>query len=136
MCIGVELRKYKTIWSMKCDLQKSVWNIAFKSTCDILESELAENTNFEFDDVKLWYEPRGAIIDLSDSSVSTYDAHDGNKTIKCTPKWYFISDESSEAELHMINYITVDCVTGEIEVFFPGWNFLFPIICIKLNVNH
>ena len=94
--------------------------ISFKGACDILESELAENTNFEFDDVKLWYEPRGTIIDLSDSSVSTYDAHDGNKTIKCTPKWYFISDESSEAELHMINYITVDCVTGEIEVFFPG----------------
>ena len=93
--------------------------ISFKDACDILESELAENTNFEFDDVKLWYEPRGTIIDLSDSSVSTYDAHDGNKTIKCTPKWYFISDESSEADLHMINYITVDCVTGEIEVFFP-----------------
>ena len=64
-----------------------------------MESELAENTNFEFDDVKLWYEPRGTIIDLSDSSVSTYDAHDGNKTIKCTPKWYFISDESSEARV-------------------------------------
>ena len=95
--------------------------ISFKGACDILESQLAENMTLEFDDMKLWYEPRGSFIDLSDPSISTYEAHDGNKTIKCTPKWFFISDNDEDSNLHhAINYVTVDCVTGEIEVFFPG----------------
>ncbi len=76
-----------------------------------MESELAENTNFKFDDVKLWYEPRSSIGVLEEA----------NKNIKCTPKWFFISDNEEDSGLHhAINYVTVDCVTGEIEVFFPG----------------
>ncbi|MDE6149279.1 MAG: hypothetical protein K2F81_04185, partial [Ruminococcus sp.] len=90
--------------------------ISFKSACDILEEELASNVSMEFDDVKLWYEPRGTILD-----ATTEDGFDGAKTTKCTPKWFFISDNEEDSGLwHAINYVTVDCVTGEIEVFFPG----------------
>ena len=64
----------------------------------------------EFDDVKLWYEPRGTILD-----ATSEDGFDGTKTIKCTPKWYFISDEEN-GDFHGISYVTVDCVTGEVEV--------------------
>ena len=88
--------------------------ISFKGACDILEEELASNVSMEFDDVKLWYEPRGTILD-----ATTEDGFDGSKTTKCTPKWFFISDSADESD-HTINYVTVDCVTGEIEVFFPG----------------
>ena len=63
-----------------------------------------------FDDVKLWYEPRGTILD-----ATTEDGFDGTKTIKCTPKWFFIIDEE-DGEWHGISYITVDCSTGEVEV--------------------
>ena len=84
--------------------------ISFKGACDILETELAENMTLEFDDVKLWYEPRGKILD-----ATSEDGFDGTKTIKCTPKWYFISDEEN-GDFHGISYVTVDCVTGEIEV--------------------
>ena len=90
--------------------------ISFKGACDILEEELAPNVSMEFDDVKLWYEPRGTILD-----ATTEDGFDGSKTTKCTPKWFFISDNEEDSGLyHAINYVTVDCVTGEIEVFFPG----------------
>ena len=90
--------------------------ISFKGACDILEEELASNVRMEFDDVKLWYEPRGTILD-----ATTEDGFDGSKTTKCTPKWFFISDNEEDSGLyHAINYVTVDCVTGEIEVFFPG----------------
>ena len=85
--------------------------ISFKGACDILEEELASNVSMKFDDVKLWYEPRSSIGVLEES----------NKNIKCTPKWFFISDNEEDSGLyHAINYVTVDCVTGEIEVFFPG----------------
>ena len=85
--------------------------ISFKGACDILEEELAPNVSMEFDDVKLWYEPRSSIGVLEEA----------NKNIKCTPKWFFISDNEEDSGLyHAINYVTVDCVTGEIEVFFPG----------------
>ena len=90
--------------------------ISFKGACDILEEELASNVSMEFDDVKLWYEPRGTILD-----ATSEDGFDGSKTTKCTPKWFFISDNDEDSNLHhAINYVTVDCVTGEIEVFFPG----------------
>ena len=90
--------------------------VSFKGACDILEEELAPNVSMEFDDVKLWYEPRGTILD-----ATTEDGFDGSKTTKCTPKWFFISDNEEDSGLyHAINYVTVDCVTGEIEVFFPG----------------
>ena len=90
--------------------------ISFKGACDILEEELASNVSMEFDDVKLWYEPRGTILDATKE-----DGFDGTKTTKCTPKWFFISDNDEDSNLHhAINYVTVDCVTGEIEVFFPG----------------
>ena len=90
--------------------------ISFKGACDILEEELASNVSMEFDDVKLWYEPRGTILD-----ATTEDGLDGSKTTRCTPKWFFISDNEEDSGLHhAINYVTVDCVTGEIEVFFPG----------------
>ena len=90
--------------------------ISFKGACDILEEELASNVSMEFDDVKLWYEPRGTILD-----ATSEEGFDGSKTTKCTPKWFFISDNDDDSNLyHAINYVTVDCVTGEIEVFFPG----------------
>ena len=90
--------------------------ISFKGACDILEEELASNVSMEFDDVKLWYEPRGTILD-----ATSEDGFDGSKTTRCTPKWYFISDNDDDSNLyHAINYVTVDCVTGEVEVFFPG----------------
>ena len=90
--------------------------ISFKGACDILEEELASNVSMEFDDVKLWYEPRGTILD-----ATSEDGFDGSKTTRCTPKWFFISDNDDDSNLHhAINYVTVDCVTGEIEVFFPG----------------
>ena len=90
--------------------------ISFKGACDILEEELASNVSMEFDDVRLWYEPRGTILD-----ATSEDGFDGSKTTKCTPKWFFISDNDDDSNLHhAINYVTVDCVTGEIEVFFPG----------------
>ena len=90
--------------------------ISLKGACDILESQLAENMTLEFDDVKLWYEPRGTILD-----ATSEDGFDGSKTTRCTPKWFFISDNDDDSNLHhAINYVTVDCVTGEIEVFFPG----------------
>ena len=90
--------------------------ISFKGACDILEEELASNVSMEFDDVKLWYEPRGTILD-----ATREDGFDGTKTTKCTPKWYFVSDSEEDKEVYYsFNYVTVDCVTGEIEVFFPG----------------
>ena len=39
--------------------------------------------------------------------------------ICCTPKWYFIIDDKQPTGLHAINYVTVDCVTGEIYVLIP-----------------
>ena len=84
--------------------------ISFKSACGILETELAENMTLEFDDVKLWYEPRGTILD-----AISEDGFDGTKTIKCTPKWFFVMDEE-DGGWHGISYITVDCSTGEVEV--------------------
>ena len=84
--------------------------ISFKGACDILETELAENMTLEFDDVKLWYEPRGTILD-----ATSEDGFDGSKTIKCTPKWFFVMDEE-DGGWHGISYITVDCSTGEVEV--------------------
>ncbi|MDE6149156.1 MAG: hypothetical protein K2F81_03550, partial [Ruminococcus sp.] len=84
--------------------------VSFKSACDILESKFAENMTLEFDDVKLWYEPRGTILD-----ATTENGFDGTKTIKCTPKWFFIIDEE-DGGWHGISYITVDCSTGKIEV--------------------
>ncbi|MGN1114678.1 MAG: hypothetical protein ACI4RC_06100 [Oscillospiraceae bacterium] len=85
--------------------------ISFKSACDILERDLAPNYSVDFDDVKLWYEPRGQMSDES----NPYDKV-GNLPIKCTPKWYFIVDEESD-KFHSISYITVDCVTGDIQVY-------------------
>ena len=84
--------------------------ISFKGACDILEEELASNVSMEFDDVKLWYEPRGTILD-----ATREDGFDGTKTIKCTPKWFFVMDEE-DGGWHGISYITVDCSTGEVEV--------------------
>ena len=84
--------------------------ISFKGACDILEEELASNVSMEFDDVKLWYEPRGTILD-----ATTENGFDGTKTIKCTPKWFFVMDEE-DGGWHGISYITVDCSTGEVEV--------------------
>lgn len=49
---------YKTIDKTKLDNV-----VSFKSACDILENELSSNMNIEFDDVKLWYEPRGKELD-------------------------------------------------------------------------
>lgn len=90
--------------------------LTFKGACDMLESQLADNINLELDDVKLWYEPVGD-RQLMKDGVSEYDSFDGSKTVKCTPKWYFIS--YTEDSQYTANYVTVDCVTGEVEVFLP-----------------
>ena len=81
--------------------------ISFKSACDILERELADYVRFKFDTVMLMYEPRGEAL----SSETTAPG-----TVSCTPKWFFISDSSFSSGLHSINYVTVDCSDGSVEV--------------------
>ncbi len=82
--------------------------ITFKGACDILESELSDNVHYDFDSVQLMYEPYGyEVVDYSEAP----------KNITCTPKWYFIINKiEEESGMHMINYITVDVKTGEINV--------------------
>ena len=84
--------------------------ISFRSACDILERELAENVRFRFDTVLLMYEPRG-------ESLSSEMTDPG--AVKCIPKWFFISDSSSQSGEHSINYVTVDCRDGTVEVVMP-----------------
>lgn len=86
--------------------------ISFKSACDILENNLADNMNLEFKDIKLWYEPRGKYLSSEDT--------DPPENIKCTPKWYFISENTIDGYLHTIEYITVDCQNGDIHVLVNG----------------
>lgn len=83
--------------------------VSFKGACDLLEENLADKLDVQFDDVELMYEPRGTDIEMCETAVN----------IKCTPKWYFIIDDKQPTGLHAINYITVDCVTGEIYVLLP-----------------
>lgn len=85
--------------------------ISFKGACDILEQELSDNiiTELVFDDVKLWYEPRGESINFEK------DINEIDKTVTLTPKWYFIID-NIDAPKHYIYYVTVDCQSGEIQV--------------------
>lgn len=85
--------------------------ISFKGACDILEEQLADNVSLEFDDVKLMYEPLGTLADSGESTVA--------ENIVCTPKWYFIIDDNQSDGLHAIDYVTVNCVTGEICVIVP-----------------
>jgi hypothetical protein len=85
--------------------------ISFKGACDILEEQLADNISLEFDDVELMYEPRGTETGSGESAAAT--------NIVCTPKWYFIIDDKQPNGLHAINYVTVDCITGEIYVLIP-----------------
>ncbi len=82
--------------------------ITFKGACDILESELSDNVHYDFDSVQLMFEPYGyEVVDYSEAP----------KNITCTPKWYFIINKiEDESGMHMINYITVDVKTGEINV--------------------
>lgn len=85
--------------------------ISFKSACNILESTLSEKIELDFNDVKLWYEPIGKILSSEDKEVT-------NHVVKCTPKWYFINDSTTDG-MHMINYISVDCETGDVDVCMP-----------------
>lgn len=75
--------------------------LSFKAACDILESELAPNSSYEFDNVSLMYEPymdetKGDLADLS-----------------CRAKWFFMifSEQSGE---HKLQYISVDCKDGAV----------------------
>lgn len=83
--------------------------ISFKGACDLLEENLADKIDIQFDDVKLMYEPRGTELEMTDTP----------ENITCTPKWYFIIDDDQSDDMHTINYITVDCVSGEIFVQIP-----------------
>lgn len=83
--------------------------LSFKGACDLLEENLADKIDIQFDDVKLMYEPRGESTEVGESADN----------ICCTPKWYFIIDDKQPTGLHAINYVTVDCVTGEIYVLIP-----------------
>ena len=83
--------------------------LSFKGACDLLEENLADKIDIQFDDVKLMYEPRGESTEVDESADN----------IRCTPKWYFIIDDKQPTGLHAINYVTVDCVTGEIYVLIP-----------------
>lgn len=83
--------------------------LSFKGACDLLEENLADKIDIQFDDVKLMYEPRGESTEVGESADN----------IRCTPKWYFIIDDKQPTGLHAINYVTVDCVTGEIYVLIP-----------------
>ncbi len=85
--------------------------LSFKGACDILERELADYMSVTFDDVTLMYEPIGTYTDPQGTEEP------GN--IICTPKWYFIIDEVADIGMHYIYYITVDCVTGDVEVNLP-----------------
>ena len=80
--------------------------ISLKGACDILEKELGNNLNLQFDDIELMYEPRG-YVPLENGTIE--------KHIQCVPKWFFMIDYS-EGIQHMLKFISVDCVTGEIEV--------------------
>ncbi len=84
--------------------------VSFRSACDILERELAEYVRFKFDTVMLMYEPRGKAL----SSEMT-----APETVSCVPKWFFISDSSSQSGSHSIDYVTVDCRDGSVEVEMP-----------------
>ena len=83
--------------------------LSFKGACDLLEENLADKIDIQFDDIKLMYEPRGESTEVGESADN----------ICCTPKWYFIIDDKQPTGLHAINYVTVDCVTGEIYVLIP-----------------
>lgn len=83
--------------------------LSFKGACDLLEENLADKIDIQFDDVKLMYEPRGESTEVGESADN----------ICCTPKWFFIIDDKQPTGLHAINYVTVDCVTGEIYVLIP-----------------
>ncbi len=107
---------YKTIDKTKLDNV-----VSFKSACDILEKELSSNMNMEFDDVKLWYEPRGKELD------GTREDYGEDKDIYLTPKWYFLMYDNTNlvngySYAYYVYYVTVDCVTGEIHVIMPGGN--------------
>lgn len=84
--------------------------ISFGTACDLLESELAEYVRFSFDTVLIMYEPRGN-APAEGESVSG--------EIRCRPKWYFITDKTANSGLHSIDYVTVDCENGGIEVVMP-----------------
>ncbi len=85
--------------------------ISFKGACDLLEENLADKIDIQFDDIVLMYEPRGTEVDMDELNEA--------ENIICTPKWYFIIDDKQPTGLHAINYVTVDCVTGEIYVLIP-----------------
>ena len=85
--------------------------ISFKGACDLLEENLADKIDIQFDDIVLMYEPRGTSVDMDELNEA--------ENIICTPKWYFIIDDKQPTGLHAINYVTVDCVTGEIYVLIP-----------------
>lgn len=82
--------------------------LSFKGACDILENELAEGIDVRFDDVELLYEPYGYMW---------YGTQNDYSNVVCTPKWYFIIDNKEDILQHTVECITIDCVSGEIEVF-------------------
>ena len=104
-----ELLYYRSCDSFKVQEARNIESVvSFKGACDILEKELGDNAKYEFDDVVLMYEPRGKYIG---------ETFDGNATVKCTPKWYFIkyTIDTNSGQQHQIRFFSVDCETGALE---------------------
>lgn len=91
--------------------------ISFKSACDILEKELSPNMKLKFDEVELWYQPKGKDIDTSQDNYGIND-----KNITLTPKWYFMINDKTDDHQYAVSYVTVDCQSGEVHVLLPGNN--------------
>ncbi|MBQ4096395.1 MAG: hypothetical protein IJC65_08250 [Oscillospiraceae bacterium] len=78
--------------------------LSLKGACDLLEDKLAPELKLEINDIELMYEPIGVQSSSEDKS---------SLKVNCTPKWYFILDRPTESG-YVMEYISVDCVTGEI----------------------
>lgn len=78
--------------------------LSLKGACDLLEDKLAPELELKINDIELMYEPRGYQPDGTEKSTMN---------VSCTPKWYFILDRPTDSG-YLMEYISVDCVTGEI----------------------
>lgn len=108
---------YGSLGFKTVDAQKIDKIISFKSACDILEKELSANIDLKFDEVELWYQPTGKVMDTSKDNYGIND-----KNITLTPKWYFLINNQEDKMFYAAQYVTVDCVTGEIHVMIGGEN--------------
>lgn len=108
---------YGSTFYKVADEQKIDKIISFKTACDILEKKLSSKMNLKFDDVELWYQPKGKSVN---TSMKDNGLTDDDKYITLTPKWYFIINDSSDTSGLLTYYISVDCQSGEVKVLLPG----------------